>query len=131
MARPSGEKNKKLNLILVCVLVVAVIGGFVATRLMSGTSSGATVVVTDADGNVQRFPLDEDADFTVSTDAGWNHIVISDGTVCVESADCPHQDCVDKGAISAVGEQIICLPHELIVTIVSDEEQAAYDVIGS
>ena len=65
--------------------------------------------------------LDEDTDITVSTDNGINSVHVSDGMISVISADCPDQICVDHAHIMYEGETIVCLPHRLIITIISKE----------
>ena len=60
-------------------------------------------------------------------DGGENIVVIHDNAVYVESADCPGQDCVRMGKISKAGEEIICLPHRLVIRIEGGE--AALDAV--
>jgi len=67
----------------------------------------------------------------VSTDAGRNTIQVKNGEVQVSDADCPNHDCVNQGAISKAGQQIVCLPHKLTVDISSKDASAEYDVMGS
>jgi len=49
-----------------------------------------------------------------------NTIVIDNGQVYVEEADCPDGLCVKQGKIRRAGESIICLPHKLIIRIVGE-----------
>ena len=51
----------------------------------------------------------------------YNLISVTDGKVVVEAADCKDQICVRHKPVSSKGESIICLPHRLVVEIVSDE----------
>lgn len=122
-------RNVALNTVLVIIIVAACVGGYLAYGAAS-SEEGAVAVVTDGDGNVYELPLDTDTTLTVTTELGTNVIKVADGAVCVEEADCPNQDCVLQGWVSTTGEQIVCLPHELIVEIVGAEE-SGYDVIGS
>lgn len=48
---------------------------------------------------------------------GHNKVVIADGEVWMEAADCPDRLCVAQGKISRSGQTIICLPNRVMVTI--------------
>ena len=141
--KPAGM-GKRANVIAIVVLVVVVVATYVAFQLQGATSvdeetgavtSDATgeavwVLVTDADGVEYTYNLSVDGTHTITTDEGYNIVVIEDGQVYVSEADCPNQDCVNTGKVDGVGEQIVCLPHELIVEVVSDSEEPEYDVVG-
>ena len=128
------EKSKgagsKGSIIATVLIVVVVVAAYAAWRLLGATSSADYALVTDADGVEYTLPLDEDQTLTVSTDLGTNVVVVEDGGVCVSKADCPNQDCVETGVVDQVGEQIICLPHELVVEVKSEDEEPEYDVVG-
>lgn len=53
---------------------------------------------------------------------GTNRVVLEDGAARMEWADCPDQICVNHRAVSKNGESIICLPNQVVVTVVSSEE---------
>lgn len=48
---------------------------------------------------------------------GHNKVVIADGEVWMEEADCPDKLCISQGKISKPGQTIICLPNKVMVTI--------------
>ena len=58
-------------------------------------------------------------------DGGENVISISEGRGEVKSANCGNQVCVEHAPISQAGEQIVCLPHGLVVEVVAEESDAA------
>ena len=60
-----------------------------------------------------RYRLEQDQEIDV---------LIKDGKVRMEDADCPDQICVNHRAISRDGESIICLPNQTVVTIRGGEE---------
>ena len=49
-----------------------------------------------------------------------NHIRIENEHISVTDADCPDKICIQTGTISAPGEIIACLPHQLIIEIKSE-----------
>ena len=54
-------------------------------------------------------------------DGGYNIVTIKDGKIAVTAADCPAQYCVRQGFCNS-GEQIVCLPHKLVISFIRDSE---------
>ena len=124
----------KKNILIIGVLVVVVAIAFVVMQVIGATTTARTVKVTDGEGNVYAMSLSDDIEQAVTTDLGTNVVKVSGGKVCVVEADCPNQDCVNQGWISEVGQQIVCLPHKLIVEIADGDgasDGKSYDVVGS
>ena len=48
---------------------------------------------------------------------GKNKVVIGDGKVYMESADCPDQICVHQAPLGKSGRDIICLPNRVMVRV--------------
>lgn len=69
--------------------------------------------------------------FNVKTPHGNNTILITDSKIKVTLADCKDDLCIKQGEISKVGENIICLPHRLIIEIKGDENDSSSDMILS
>ena len=59
---------------------------------------------------------------------GHNKVIIGDGVVWMEEADCPDKLCVNQGRISKAGQTIICLPNRIMVTIIGGTAQ--YDGVA-
>ncbi|SDC55083.1 hypothetical protein SAMN05421734_11123 [Pelagirhabdus alkalitolerans] len=77
---------------------------------------------------------EEDTVFDVDTpDGETNTIEVSDGSIRIKSATCSDQVCVRTGFIDQVGQTIVCLPHQLVIEIQSQEpgQQSDVDVISS
>ena len=125
----TGTK-RRLNIIITIGIVAVCMAALVLQQLAAGSIEAAVAVVTDGDGTVYELPLDQDAELTITTSLGTNVVQVQDGRVRVLEADCPNQDCVETGFISSSGQQIICLPHELVVEI-SDGTDSESDVISS
>ena len=85
------------------------------------SGEGRFAFIKAADGYEKTIDLSKDASFEVQTSLGCNTVQVENGRIRVSKADCPHQDCVDQGWISALHEQIICLPHELSIEIVEGD----------
>ena len=124
--------------ILLAVLGVAVLLGLVwfGLSLVNGRNSSANgmVVVTQTKNGFRRVdPLDLDVEYTVETpgtgvgedaDGGRNNVRIHDGRVDVVSANCSNQLCVAHDPVDTAGEQIVCLPHGMVVEVVTNEADA-------
>ena len=105
----------KADCILIALLLL--IAAALLFSLNRFRTPGTYVDVMVDGASVKTFPLDEDAHYTLTGDAGSNTIVIKDSAVSVEAADCPDKMCVEHKTIQNVGETIICLPHNMVVDI--------------
>lgn len=83
-------------------------------QILSSDSSGQIVTIT-ADGKMYgTYSLYSEKIIEIGS---GNRILIQNGTVRMEWADCPDQICVHHKEISRNGESIICLPNRVAVTI--------------
>ena len=123
MSSKKEKDNKTLKNDLFILIVFLMISGclfIVFSR--SSNKDGAYALVTVNGTEYARLDLDKDTVITVSTNRGTNLIHVLDGEVCVDSADCPDQICVNHVGIRYDGESIVCLPHKLVIEICSKKE---------
>lgn len=111
--------------VLVVALLIALISQFIAQRQMSAMTDGPYVVIQDPEGLVYSELLSKNNDVDLKTKLGSNLIKVQDGAVWVDRADCDNQVCVHTGKIANVGDMIVCLPHQVIVQIVAQPDDAA------
>ena len=108
------------------VIIAAAVIAACAFMLAPAPESGKLVaIVHDGADTATDLPLSEDARLEVQTDLGRNVVVVENGAVHMEEADCPGGDCMRQHAISKPGEQIICLPHKLWIEIRADGDAQA------
>ena len=114
------KAHKNDILLILAVLILA--GGVWVYTLCTRSHGGEAVVTVDGE-EVLRAPLSEPRTYIRQDQFGevLNTVVIRDGCVCVESANCPDKICVHTGWIEYDGQLIVCLPHKLIVTVVGGE----------
>lgn len=129
-AQKKAYNRRKLNIVAVLVIAAIALAAVAATNALGSAADARTAVIQDADGNTFTMPLSQDDVLTVASSAGTNVIEVQAGKVRVSEADCPNQDCVDQGWISNAGQQIVCLPHKLVVNITDEDTASAYDVVG-
>ena len=126
----SSKKSVRNDILLISsLLIICVIAGFVF-HLFS--ANGGTVNVTVNGKTLGQYSLSEDMTLDIRTgenDIHSNRLVIKDGKVFIESADCPDGICAKHRPISKEGESIVCLPHRVIVTIESKPSDNKTDVV--
>ncbi len=87
--------------------------------------SGSRVEVRINGDAVASYPLSSARTETISNpDGGSNTVEIKDGAAYMKEADCPDKVCVGMHRISKPGETIVCLPHKLVIAIVSADADA-------
>lgn len=75
-------------------------------------------VVVSIDNKIYRtYNLNENGEYKIQTDYGYNILVIDSGMVYIKEADCDNKICVNTREISVAGVAICCLPHKLLVYI--------------
>ena len=130
IAQKKAYRRMKLNVVAVLVIVAVALAVAAAANALGSAVDARTAVIQDANGNTFTMPLSQDDVLTVASSAGTNVIEVQAGKVRVSEADCPNQDCVEQGWISKAGQQIVCLPHKLVVNITDEDAASAYDVVG-
>ena len=133
---------KKADLILLAVLLVTgLTASFAVARSGAG---GGQVVIKSAGQTIGSYPLGEDRTFMITKDgkvsdydktgsqkkAGYNILQIKDGKADMIEADCHNQVCVDHKPVSKGGENIICLPHKIVVEIEKQKGDDGYDSLA-
>lgn len=109
---------KKGDIIAVAVIAVVCVALFLGLYVFN-SNKGAYVEIEQNGSVIATLPLDEDTVYNVETDGKvTNTVLIKDGEVSVTYADCPDQICVNHAPASLAGESIICLPNEVVVSVV-------------
>lgn len=130
VAQKRAYRRMRVNVIAVLVITALALAAAAAAYVLGNAVDARTAIIQDADGNTFVMPLSKDDVLTVASSAGTNVVEVQSGKVRVSEADCPNQDCVDQGWISNAGQQIVCLPHKLVVNITDEDAASAYDVVG-
>ena len=119
---------KKGDKILFILLLSIGILGCIAIAVFSRDAAYVTIVTNQI--TVGTYPLHTDREILIETENGGENILrIENGHVKMISANCPNLDCVNHKEISLHHESIICLPHKVVVTIYTSEEEADMDAI--
>ena len=124
------SKNLRNDIILaVAVLAVALIALLI---LLFASPHGDLVSVTVNGELYGEYPLDVDT--TVEIYSGEdgrdvNVLIVSEGRASVISANCRDGICVRHRPVSRSGASIVCLPHGVVITVVSDAD-ADIDIVS-
>ena len=96
------------------LLILAIIGlGFFLFR-----KEGSSVTVEVGGQVYGEYSLSRDTVVDIATgDGELNRLVIRDGKAFVETATYPDGICVGHRPISRMGESIVCLPHQIVITV--------------
>lgn len=118
------ERKRKLrnDLILITALLAVVTVAGLCLWLVRG--EGDTVTVTVDGQTFGVYSLTEEREVVIATDRGSNTLVIRDGKALVTEADCPDGICAGHRPIHRAGENIVCLPHKVVVTVTAAAEDA-------
>ena len=116
--------SRRTNAVFIGVLVVLVVAAFAVWRFVGATSESVYAIIHDGDGGTTVLELTKDETRTISTSFGTNVVEVRGGAVQVTEADCPNHDCIQQGAISQVGQQVVCLPHQLWVEVSASRDGA-------
>ncbi|MBE0450230.1 MAG: NusG domain II-containing protein [Clostridia bacterium] len=126
---------KKNDVILIGVVLILSLLSFVAINWYQNKSSDdMQVIIRHEAQEIKVFPFNENTDEVfvfVDEDADeTNTIIIKDGIVTVEEANCRDQICVKTQSISKNGEIIVCLPHQLTVEIYAKSGEFELDGVA-
>lgn len=81
---------------------------------------GAYVKVTVGGETVGEYPLSKNGEYVLG--GGTNTLTVKDGRAYMSYSSCPDHICENTGKIGHVGEQIVCLPNKVTVTVTGESE---------
>lgn len=119
---------KKNDIILIGIVLLAAALFFFRSAAKKSEEGGEVIVYVDGKETV-TYSLNEKGEYLIETKHGKNLLVINDGKADVAEADCPDKLCVKQNKINKNGETIVCLPHKVVVEVVSSKE-AKFDAIS-
>ena len=133
MNEPTKKGKSRLRndlLLIAALLLLSAIGLVYLFVLRPG---GDTVRVT-VDGELYgTYSLSESRTEEIRTrdDGGQiNRLIIRDGKAHMEYASCPDGICVSHRPIFRSGESIVCLPNRVVVTVVTENDPDAPDIVA-
>jgi len=122
----------RLPLIALTAVLLALCAG--AALLMRRDAAPRSIARIAVDGETWReidlSAVADETSFDIETPGGWNTVTVRRGAICVSAADCPDQICVRQGWLEGGLVPIVCLPHRLVISLVSGGEEEAFDAVS-
>ena len=102
------------DIIIVSVIIIVALVGVIFVTTASGDVTEVKITVN---GEVYKEASLKSGEKQVIKINDTNTVVIENGYVYMQDADCDDQLCVKQGKISNEGESIVCLPYKIVVEI--------------
>ena len=118
---------KRKDLLLILAALALALGFFLVSRYM-GTGDVSTVVARVNGEVVLRKSLLEDGRYEIPLDGGEVNIIrVEKGVVWMEEANCRDGLCIGQGKMRNRAKSIVCLPHNLVVTLEGEPVSSGND----
>ena len=113
---------KKRDWIVILGMLLLAGGLYLFNRLSAGKAGSAFSVTVDGK-QVLKASLGLDVVYPVKqVDGAVNLIEVKDGAVSMREANCRDGLCIRQGKTRSPAKNIVCLPHKLVVSVLSDGE---------
>ena len=121
-----------MKAVRICMVIFAGIFllGLAGTIRLLAPAEASTVEILQNGKTLYTFDLSQQTDqqrIEIRCEEGVNVICIGPDGICVESADCADQTCVEMGYLKSSVLPIVCLPHELTIRYA---DSAAMEIDG-
>ena len=117
-------------IILAIVLVASLTLYLLRPKAVDDPAATAYLQISIAGQTQELIPLTEDREIRIEQENGdYNVVHILPGGFEVIEANCYNQDCIHQGAVTVdnignrvLANEIICLPHKLVLSLVTGDE---------
>ena len=117
MQTTAETTRKKVKNDIIFIVSLLLLFSVVALCLFLFRTLGDTVVVTVNGEIFGEYSLNENRTVEITNGDGYNLLVIRDGMVSIEEANCPDGICSSHRPVQHNGESIICLPNKVVVEV--------------
>ena len=127
MEKQNKISNRLLIIIFTAIVIISV-GFIIYAKNISYDSRTAEIYVSGE--LVETIDLNAVTDnYTIELGCG-NIVSVEHGAISMAWADCPDQLCVHQGSITNGTYPIVCLPHNVYISIVSSDNGGIDAVVG-
>ena len=113
-------KKHKFDIIIIGILSVLALTFVIVFYAFK--TDGQYVTVTVNKVKTEKYSLNINGEYKIGNDDNFNILVIKNGFAYIKEASCPDKLCVHQGKVKSNGEQLICLPNKVIITVTSDSK---------
>ena len=128
-SQPSLRPKPLDALVAAVVIALAVVTALLFYLPKTGGGDQLTLVITVGGQEQSRTPVTQLPDgpvriegrggYPLTLSPSYSDLPFSpEWSVRVSDSDCPGQDCVHTGAISRAGQSIVCLPAQVVISLV-------------
>ena len=116
-------KLKKRDILVVILLLFLSIGMAFFVQKIKSNENGNYLRVELNGKEYGKYPINKDKKFKIKIDDDeFNIVEIKNGKVKMREANCRDLICTHMPSIEKIGETIVCLPHRLILEIISSDD---------
>lgn len=112
--------NKK-EFLIIFILLIAALFSFLIFRI---SDQGAKVEIEISRKLYGTYDLLTEQEIIIKDNNGYTlmNVLIKNGKVQVLTSNCPDKICIESGSIELSGQTIICLPNQVVIKIISDDD---------
>ena len=110
---------KRREYVFIGIIFLTAIVWFIGSNIFIKKQAGQVQITVDGE-EYGSYSLKDSVEIKVEVQNGYNIVKIDDGEARVTDADCPDLLCVKMHAISKENQVICCLPHRVVVRVISD-----------
>ena len=111
----------KSDIFIVLIVIIMALMGIIWVYSAYTSNVDAEVIITVNSEIFKETSLKSDKGQVIKIN-DTNTVVIENGYVYMQSANCNDKLCIKQGKITKIGESIVCLPNKIVVEI---KERAA------
>ena len=127
------SRLRRGDMILLAAALALALLLFLGYRFFFNKPGGAVEIAINGTPT-KTLPLNENTTYRINTEShGKSHeniLEIRDGHASIAEADCPDKLCVHQKKISKKGETLVCLPHKIVVSVISSDTAKEFDNIA-
>ncbi len=124
---------KRGDIVIAAVLLIA-LGwyGYSALFSQSSHTEAAYAVITVNGEPYDTVALtEEEQEFEIRTDRGYNLLRVSEHGIEMIESDCPDKVCIGFGHVHHVNDKIVCLPNRIFVEVIGPDTDEGVDAFAS
>ncbi len=123
-------KIKKRDIIVILLILFLSLFMALFAKKLKSNEDGSYLRIELNGKEYGRYPLNKDKTFKIKIDEDeYNVVEIKNKEVRMKEANCRDLLCTHMPSIKKVGETIVCLPHRLILEIISSDDKKNDDEI--
>lgn len=109
--------TKKKDFIIIVIIIFIIVSSFIFNHFFF-YQTGMYVKIKVSGKEYQTIPLELDQTINIKNK---NTVVIKNNKVYITDSTCPDKLCQKQGKISKNGQQIICLPNQVTIEIITNQ----------